>query len=184
MGCNCGRRAVAPGDVTPASRSATSRRSAPAPAAVASAAASVASPDPLVWGPPLWRGLHIAAIFSDRMSVRDEWSTLVIVLRNSLPCPECTGHYRAWYISHPFIKGNNAPDVRKNAHEWFVALHNDVNVRTEKPTMTPDEAAALYEGDRLTRIAEAEAAVTSLQGVVGWSAVKQLLKILRLIKRI
>jgi hypothetical protein len=33
--------------------------------------------------------------------------------------------------------------------------------------MTPDEVATLFGGDRLVRIAEAEAAVASLQGIVG-----------------
>jgi hypothetical protein len=50
--------------------------------------------------------------------------------------------------------------------------------------MTADEVAALFGGDRLVRIAEAEAALVSLQGVVGRSAINQLTKILRLIKRI
>ena len=138
--------------------------------------------DTSVWGPPLWRALHIAAVFSDRMTVRHEWPALIQYLLRSLPCPDCTRHYRAWVASHRFIRGNNAPDIRKQAHEWLVALHNDVNVRTGKPTMTPDAVATLFGGDRKTRIAEAEAAVASLQKIVGASALRTLSKILVLIK--
>jgi hypothetical protein len=49
--------------------------------------------------------------------------------------------------------------------------------------MTPDEAAALFGGDRLARIAEAEAAVASLRRIVGKQALSVLFKILQLIKR-
>jgi len=81
------------------------------------------------------------------------------------------------------VRGRTPPDIRKQAHEWLVALHNDVNVRTEKPTMTADDVATLFGGDRLVRIAEAEAAIASLQGIVGRQALTILSKILRLIRK-
>ena len=180
--CGC-RKAVVPG-VTPSVRPAGVRPAGVRPAA----AAPVVAPEPVVidtsvWGPPLWRALHIAANFSDRMTIRNEWDMLFNYLRNSLPCPDCTGHYRTWYAAHRFVRGRNAPDIRKQAHEWLVALHNDVNVRTEKPTMNPVEVATLFGGDRLARIAEAEAAVASLRDIVGKQALRMLSKILQLIKR-
>lgn len=178
MGCNCGRRAVVPGAVPVP----TSRRPAAA-VAVAPVVAPPPPPDPLVWGPPLWRALHIAANFSDRITVRNEWIVLFNSLRTSLPCPDCTGHYRTWFTAHRFVRGRTPPDIRKQAHEWLVALHNDVNVRTEKPTMTADDVATLFGGDRLVRIAEAEAAIVSLQGIVGRQALTILSKILRLIRK-
>jgi hypothetical protein len=49
--------------------------------------------------------------------------------------------------------------------------------------MTSDEVAALFGGDRLVRIAEAEAALVSLKRVVGRSALNQLNRILQRIKR-
>jgi hypothetical protein len=180
--CGC-RKAVVPGvavpGVTPSLRPAAARRPAPAPAP---APAPVVI-DTSIWGPPLWRALHIAANFSDRATVRNEWIVLFNSLQNSLPCPDCTGHYRRWFAAHRFVRGRNPPDIRKQAHEWLVALHNDVNVRTEKPTMTADEVATLFGGDRLVRIAEAEAAVASLQGIVGRRALHILSKILRLIRK-
>lgn len=183
--CGC-RKALVPG-VTPLGvRPAAVTRPVGIRPAAAVAPPVVVAPvviDTSVWGPPLWRALHIAANFSDRMSVRNEWEILLNSLLNSLPCPDCTGHYRAWYAAHRFVRGRNAPDIRKQAHEWLVALHNDVNVRTEKPTMTADEVAALFGGDRLVRIAEAEAAVASLRNIVGARALRVLSKILQLIKR-
>jgi hypothetical protein len=179
MGCNCGRRSVVAPGVVPAP---ANRRPGPSVAPVV-VAPPPPPPDPLVWGPPLWRALHIAANFSDRLVVRNDWAVLIQILQNNLPCPDCTAHYKAWFAGHRFVKGNNHPDVRLRAHEWLVALHNDVNVRTEKPTMTVDEVATLFGGDRLVRIAEAEAAVASLRGIVGSSALNLLTKILRLIKR-
>ena len=188
--CGCRKAAAAgatPGVVgTPRVGRRMAPAVAPAAAPVAFAAAVVVEPeviDTSIWGPPLWRALHIAAVFSDRIYVRNDWPTLLYYLQESLPCPDCTGHYRSWYASHPFIRGNTSPDVRTQAHEWLVALHNDVNVRTEKPTMTPDAAATLFGGDRLTRIAEAEAAVASLRNIVGKRALSVLYKILQLIKR-
>ena len=80
------------------------------------------------------------------------------------------------------MKGHTGPDVRQRAHEWLVTLHNDVNVRTGKPTMTFDEVAALWGGDRVARITEAEATVASLRGIVGMAALHRLAKILRIIK--
>lgn len=178
MGCNCGRRPAASAAAAAGAR--TGLRPTVAPVVVA---LPPPPPDPLVWGPPLWRALHIAAVFSDRVSVRNEWPVLLQYLQSSLPCPDCTAHYRRWFASHPFIRGNNAPDVRLKAHEWLVALHNDVNVRTGKPTMTPDAVATLFGGDRLVRIAEAETAVSSLRGIIGGRALSMLSRILVFIKR-
>ena len=70
--------------------------------------------DTAIWGPPMWRLMHYH-------SIRGPMTTLLTALQDGIPCPECTGHYRAWFATHPV----SGADVV----EWVLALHNDVTAR-------------------------------------------------------
>jgi hypothetical protein len=86
--------------------------------------------DPVLWGPHLWRFLHVtAALPAPRLRGRDKWRALLEALRVSLPCPECTGHYQAWHRTHPFRAMLGGVAVRRAAMRWVLDLHNDVNRR-------------------------------------------------------
>ncbi len=85
--------------------------------------------DPVIWGPHLWRFLHVAAALPPRSRGRDKWRAVLEALRVSLPCPECTGHYLAWHRAHPFRVMLGGTAVRRAAMRWVLDLHNDVNRR-------------------------------------------------------
>jgi hypothetical protein len=102
--------------------------------------------DPALWGPHLWRFLHIAAENTvPRMSRRRYWEALLTAMRTGLPCPECTEHYVAWHTGHPFAVDRRV-GLTVAARDWVRALHNAVNVRRGVAEWTPEAVTAAYGG--------------------------------------
>lgn len=111
----------------------------------ASASASPATPltpssrtsPTATWGPLLWNAIHTLTWYdlSEGM-LADCWCDFVDVLAEHLPCAECAGHLREWIAERPVVAAG--------AHEWFVDLHNRINVRQQKPEWTADAVTAHY----------------------------------------
>lgn len=118
--------------------------------------------DPAIWGPPLWRLLHGLAALRETDTM---WSTLLSVLRQSLPCPDCTHHYTEWWTGHP-VGGDGVA-------RWLIALHNDVNVRRGVAAWSPDAVSAVY-GDGRVTIADLRSALHQIRGKVGEQACQML----------
>lgn len=115
----------------------------PAPAPVP---AELPIVDPVLWGPHLWRFLHIAAENTvPRVSRRRYWEALLTAMRTGLPCPECTDHYVAWHTSHPFVV-DRREGLTGGVRTWVRDLHNAVNVRRVLPEWTPEAITATYGG--------------------------------------
>ena len=115
----------------------------PAPAPVP-APAELPIVDPALWGPHLWRFLHIAAENTvPRVSRGRYWSALLTAMRTGLPCPECTEHYTAWHTGHPFVVDRRV-GLTVAARDWVRRLHNAVNVRRGVPEWTPEAVTAAY----------------------------------------
>ena len=86
------------------------------------------------WGPILWNAIHTLTWYDLSDGVLEGcWDHFVDVLVEHLPCAECAGHLREWIVERPLVAG---------AHEWFIDLHNRINVRQQKPEWT---AAAVGE---------------------------------------
>ena len=103
--------------------------------------------DPALWGPHVWRFLHVAASLPPpRLRAREKWRAVLDALRTALPCPECTGHYQAWYRAHPFRSMLGASGTRRSAMRWVLDLHNDVNRRRGVPVWTTAQAEAAVAG--------------------------------------
>ena len=103
--------------------------------------------DPVLWGPHVWRFLHVAAALPpQRLRAREKWRAALEALRVALPCPECTGHYQAWHRSHPFRSMMGPSAVRRAAIRWVLDLHNDVNRRRGVAAWTPAQAEAAVAG--------------------------------------
>jgi len=94
------------------------------------------------WGPSAWKFLHkITFHYPDvptsqqRISAEEMFLSLI----HLLPCDECSEHYKT-EISQNF------PDTtsKQTLGNWLVNLHNKVNVRLGKPTMTYEHAKILY----------------------------------------
>jgi hypothetical protein len=120
------------------------------------------SVDPNVWGPGLWRVLHTASV----VATGADLVSLPGVLADSLPCSVCTMHYRAWLAGHPV-------SLSTDFVQWFVDLHNNVNIRNGKAGWSVDSVRTTY-GDRGVALAVLE----SVAGYLNGSAVALLRQIL------
>jgi hypothetical protein len=150
VGPSCGVRAVVTPAPAPLVRSApvprTALRTVVIPTVVAAAAETVEVPtvDTEIWGPHMWRFLHIAAEGCMPCHVRDGvWHTLLAAMRTGLPCPDCRAHYNAWLDAYPLqvtIQTGLAGPVRA----WVLELHNAVNVRRGVPIWTAAEVTATF----------------------------------------
>lgn len=86
-----------------------------------------------LWGPSLWRALHTASLIASAAAM----AAVATALTNSLPCPECRGHYQAWLAEHP-VEGVS------DMVSWFLDLHNDVNRRNGTAVWTRDDVQNTY----------------------------------------
>ncbi len=101
--------------------------------------------DPALWGPHLWRFLHITSESSVAGPSRKHvWDALFSAMLTGLPCPECTEHYTAWYAAHPIVLPERGANLRATVQDWVRALHNEVNVRRGVPEWTGAEVIAVY----------------------------------------
>ena len=108
-------------------------------------------PQNYIWGPPLWRILHSlterVGCLRQRQLQQEEgrlWSQLLLQLTTTLPCPTCRVHYTEYYKNNnpnEFIfRGNFKDDIRK----WLYTLHDIVNKRLQKQSITIQEIPLLY----------------------------------------
>lgn len=128
--------------------------------------------DPVRWGPAMWRFLHIASENSAASPTRKGvWDVLLNAMLTGLPCPECTEHYTAWYVSHPFVIPARGANVQVAAREWVRGLHNAVNVRRGLPEWSAEAVEVVYgpgqEGGARGAAREALAAAEA-EGVGSW----------------
>ena len=98
---------------------------------------------PNMWGPHLWRALHLVALgyptVADTMTAaayRDFFTRFA----NVIPCSNCSNNYRRHLLELPidrFLTGRDA------LFEWTVRLHNIVNAELgHRSDWTPEAAYA------------------------------------------
>ena len=158
-------------------------RSAPAPAPAAAAAAPAAPPpiliptvDTSIWGPPLWRILHIASVLTKSKQQIPFWRTLLVALKTGLPCPDCSAHYNAWVGGHTLRFSMYKNGIQNPIVQWILDLHNNVNQRQDPPvpTWSIEQVLQTY---RLPA-SEAIAILPTLKGVIGDGAHAAILALL------
>ncbi len=168
--CNCGKRA--------AEARAVRAQAPPQPVFRGRAAPPPPEPvihDPALWGPHLWTALHTMAEFIQGSHVNKIWGQLLMALRVSLPCPECTHHYVQWHANHPLVK-NTGTLIRSRVvtidiRNWLLALHNDVNGRKGVGTWTLEAVTATY-GRWDDRVQRVRGAIDAIRGMVGAPAIQ------------
>jgi len=140
-----------------------------APFSAVSAEPELPTVDTSVWGALLWKVLHTASVFTSSARQTKMMKALLSALLTGLPCPDCSAHYNAWYNSHPLrypIIGSRISlpvAYRTNTIRWILALHNDVNARIGRGgSWSLEQVVAAYSSK-----ADALAALTSLQGIIG-----------------
>jgi hypothetical protein len=131
--------------------------------------------DTSIWGPPLWKVLHIAAQATITKGRQSQWKLILNTLLKGLPCPDCTAHYIAWYRAHPLGFSLFPNRNSRQVATWLLDLHNNVNQRTGRPVWTAAQLDAAYGGDQ---IQDAKDTLATLQGIIGkntWVALHTLL---------
>ena len=94
------------------------------------------------WGPILWRILHgladkygrlVYPLFSKEQDI--SWPKFIEQTQFILPCKECREHYKEYYTKNiPSVLKKLSPDEQALwVQNYFFNLHNEINVRNNKP---------------------------------------------------
>lgn len=103
--------------------------------------------DPQVWGKYQWTAIHFAALGYPKSPTEAQkqyyFTYFTKILPEVLPCLKCRQHLKqTLQTEHPMNSSALAnPDT---LFEWTVSLHNVVNRRLEKPTLSLEEARNIY----------------------------------------
>lgn len=94
--------------------------------------------DPSVWGPSLWNVLHITATSISTSENVSAFKSLLQSLKTLLPCASCRAHFSAYLDAHADLTDGESCMVFVNA------LHNAVNTRLSKPTVSLEDSKRAY----------------------------------------
>jgi len=121
-----------------------------------------------VWGPKLWRVLHVLADLSDRRDVSLLWQTVLKATADVLPCDKCRKHLQHYLRTHTFMKVKSLHlvtgiQIRQQIVQELHALHNDVNQRLGKSVFPPDQLTTYEPGTRDQKLLEVKAILEELK---------------------
>ena len=104
-----------------------------------------------VWGPPTWRLLHCLSVKAkDTMTPPQlkELKTIIERIVSNLPCPICSTHAKSYFKLNKF----NAILTLDQLRYFIFLFHNNVNSRTNKPSITFEEHNRLYQNMNLETV--------------------------------
>ena len=93
--------------------------------------------DPTVWGPHLWASIHTLALKADADYEVEPYLQFLNSLLFLLPCDSCRLDFNKYFANH------ESPVVGEAFH-WSIDLHNHVNKKLGKKTLSMDEARAQW----------------------------------------
>jgi hypothetical protein len=99
---------------------------------------------PEIWGPIFWSTMHIVSLgYSDEPTYPEKRAAKEFFngLQYLLPCSVCRNHFREVIQGLPV---ETWLDDRKSLVEWVWMVHNQVNQRLGKSTITLDEFYKRY----------------------------------------
>ena len=100
--------------------------------------------NPEIWGPGAWIFLHTITLNypnNPDIDVIDYHKNFFVLLKNIIQCEKCRLHYSQYLIDNPI------DDVLNNKQDfviWLNKLHNEINVRNNKPEMNIKNMIKLY----------------------------------------
>ncbi len=97
----------------------------------------ISKPD---WSRPLWIFLYtILSMYPDNPSQETQQYlyNFLIALQAIMPCNTCAEHFLA-HLSSPNFK--EALTSKYNFSKWIFHVHNDINLRTGKPTLSYEQS--------------------------------------------
>ena len=114
-------------------------------------------PDPIHWGPILWKYLHCLTekigMSGNFIVDTDQYNlieTLISTLHLIIPCPECQGHAQAYFSTNPppSLKGLYGDNLRSVLRRWLFTFHNHVRTFKGQPIIinTLEECQSQYNG--------------------------------------
>lgn len=101
-----------------------------------------------VWGPPTWQLLHGLSVKAKDIMTSTQINELKAILErivSHLPCPICSTHAISYFKLNKF---QNIATLDQLRYFIFV-FHNNVNTRTQKPTITYEEHNRIYQNMNL-----------------------------------
>lgn len=102
----------------------------------ATEAAGVGISDPKVWGPCVWKTLHILAAGYPAVPSKSAVLQVTMILRALpilLPCPVCKNHALNYMNSINIVEVTSS---RENLARFFIDMHNYVNKRYGKQELS------------------------------------------------
>jgi hypothetical protein len=97
--------------------------------------------NPASWGPPAWVFLHCVSLTYPKNPSREDklhYRTFFESLVHVLPCKLCRKEYLDWIRAHPIQPHLSS---RKKLSLWLIQLHNNVNLKKNKPLVASEPAA-------------------------------------------
>jgi hypothetical protein len=101
--------------------------------------------NPSIWGKSFWDTIYYIIIaYSDNPSIDDKThvKNFLESLQYVLPCENCSSHYSENLKKTPLT--NEVLSSRYSLLAWMVNINNDVNRRTGKPDITPEDIIYKY----------------------------------------
>jgi hypothetical protein len=86
------------------------------------------------WARPSWQVLHLFGLWYKNQPMSEEFDSLLRAFSVTMPCPNCRKHCQEFLTKHPPLQSN------MSSFGYTVWMHNVVNLRTGKPTMTQEQA--------------------------------------------
>jgi hypothetical protein len=102
--------------------------------------------NPAFWGPQLWLYLHTAAACYPLYPNEQEINDMVAWIKTlpvTLPCDSCKMHFKE-YIEQNEDQLKTICSSQTALFQFFVDIHNKVNNRNGKRSITYEEARQMY----------------------------------------
>jgi len=90
--------------------------------------------NPKIWGSHAWRFIHYVALTYPVTPTEEDkknYSSFFENLQHTLPCPICANNFKDEMKKFPINLSS-----QRGLFNWTVDIHNEVNKRTGKPTLT------------------------------------------------
>jgi len=97
------------------------------------------------WGPSAWTTFHYWTFGYPEVTTAEERNNYTAFFEsfgNTIPCQSCRLHFQSLLKDYPPEKFMTS---RSDLIHWGIFMHNKVNLRLGKPTMTPEEVFHMYE---------------------------------------
>jgi len=118
---------------------------------------STDTPDPIEWGPIVWRYLHCLnekiGHSGNPLVDSDQANHMEIIINNLhliIPCPECQAHALSYISNNPLpsLKGLTGDNLRSIIRSWLFIFHNYVREIKAQPIIinTLEECKEHYNG--------------------------------------